>query len=77
MQGILNQSGPTLKLRVETIDDKVDTGLAIFGGGLSGSRGCDDMYKVVNISPKGESIPLIIERIDEITNLIPSGSAGI
>ena len=70
--GLFTEIRPRIKLTAMPIRDQVEVGLAVFGGGLSGKTGCDDITELVAPSRKQESVPKISQAVDFLTEIKPS-----
>ncbi len=58
-----------LSLRIDSIPNNKDVGLAVFGGETRGVIGCNDIEELVTPSPKERSVSEINDVIDLLINL--------
>jgi hypothetical protein len=49
----------------------------VYGSGLSGNSGCDDISELVEPSPKQDSIPEISQAVDLLASIKHSGVGGL
>lgn len=66
-----------LSLRIDSIPNNKDVGLAVFGGETRGVIGCNDIEELVTPSPKERSVSEINDVIDLLINFKPSGPGNI
>lgn len=66
-----------LKLNENSILSNRDVGLAVFGGGIHGKHGCDDIEELVFPAQKSESLPKIYGVVDTLIDIQPIGPSNI
>jgi hypothetical protein len=77
MKDVFEEVSPRIKLNTLTVPDKVDVGLAVFGGSVGGKVGCDDIEELVPPSPKQNSVPEVSRAVDLLTQVKPSGVGNL
>lgn len=65
------------KLNAASVPQRVDVGLAVFGGNLSGQLGCNDVKELVEPLGHDPSISLMNEQLDLLVQIHPEGAASI
>jgi hypothetical protein len=77
VNGLFTEIRPRIKLTTMPIPEQVEVGLAVFGGGLSGKFGCDDITELVAPSRKQDSVPRISQAVDLLAEIKPSNYGNL
>ncbi len=73
MSGRTQGIGTSIDVTSKSVNDRMDIGLIVYGGQLSGTSGCEDITPLVEPAPKETSIPEIEAAVEMLSTAQPSG----
>lgn len=73
MAGTVQGFEPAVHLTMDSISDDLDLGMAVFGGGISGTTGCSDHVQLVKPGPRDINKLEIDKQIERLANFQTQG----
>lgn len=73
----LREAGLKAKLTTISFPERSEVGMAVYGSGLSGNLGCNDIVQLVSPSTKQDGVPQISQAIDLLTEIKTNGYGGM